>query len=60
MRRHKLEGQLSVFMRSFTIEQGTNTLLPFDLNAIQICIEEVLQGKYKKGVIPKYWDGKST
>ena len=46
--------------RPITIEQGTNTLLPFDLNAIQICIEEVLQGKYKKGVIPKYWDGKST
>ncbi len=46
--------------RPITIEQGTNTLLPFDLNAIQICIEEVLQGEYKKGVIPKYWDGKST
>ncbi len=46
--------------RPSTVEVGTNTLSPFDLDIIKVHISNIQSGKYKEGSIPKYWDGKST
>ena len=46
--------------RPITVTEGTNTLVPFDINLITQKISEIENGSYKKGKIPKYWDGKST
>jgi UDP-N-acetylglucosamine 2-epimerase (non-hydrolysing) len=46
--------------RPSTIEQGTNTLISFQFELIQKYIDNILNGSYKKGIIPKYWDGKAT
>jgi UDP-N-acetylglucosamine 2-epimerase (non-hydrolysing) len=46
--------------RPSTIEKGTNTLIPFQFDVIQHYIDLILEGNYKKGSIPEYWDGKAT
>ncbi len=46
--------------RPVTITEGTNTLVPFDLELILKYISEIENNTYKKGSIPKYWDGNST
>lgn len=46
--------------RPVTISEGSNVLLPFDLKEIQPVIQSIISGKYKKGAIPKYWDGQSS
>lgn len=46
--------------RPVTISEGTNTLVPFDLDAIKNYISQIENDTYKKGHIPKLWDGKST
>ncbi len=46
--------------RPVTIDEGTNTLLPFDLDTVKKHIIEIENGTYKKGEIPKWWDGKAT
>ncbi len=46
--------------RPVTIDEGTNTLLPFDLDTVKKHITEIENGTYKKGEIPKWWDGKAT
>lgn len=46
--------------RPSTVVEGTNTLLPFDLSVIKNEINKIEKGTYKKGVVPKYWDGKAT
>lgn len=46
--------------RPITVDIGTNTLLPFNTQAIKECVSEIELGTYKKGAIPEYWDGKST
>ncbi len=46
--------------RPITVLEGTNTLVPFDLNVIKDKITEIENGTYKKGKIPKKWDGQST
>ena len=46
--------------RPVTIEVGTNTLCGLDSNLILNSISKIIKGKYKKGRIPKYWDGKSA
>ncbi|MCB0482440.1 MAG: UDP-N-acetylglucosamine 2-epimerase (non-hydrolyzing) [Flavobacteriales bacterium] len=46
--------------RPSTIEEGTNTLVPFDVELIKSYIHSIEKGTYKTGVIPKYWDGKAT
>ena len=46
--------------RPITVLEGTNTLVPFDLNVIKDKITEIETGTYKKGKIPKKWDGQST
>lgn len=46
--------------RPITVTQGTNTLLEFDLAAIEPVIDSILAGAYKKGEMPALWDGRAT
>ncbi len=46
--------------RPITVEIGSNTLLPFDLEILKAKIFEIENGTYKKGSIPEHWDGKAT
>ena len=46
--------------RPITVELGTNTLVPFNEALILGLIEDIHEGKYKKGEIPPLWDGKAT
>ena len=46
--------------RPVTNEIGSNTLLDLDKNAILKHVEEINNGTYKKGEIPKKWDGNAT
>ncbi len=46
--------------RPITVEIGSNTLLDFDNKLILNVIADIENGTYKKGEIPKMWDGKST
>ncbi len=46
--------------RPVTVDEGTNTLLPFDLEIVKKNISEIENGTYKTGIIPRWWDGKAT
>lgn len=46
--------------RPVTIEEGTNSLVPFELEAIFQKIREVEAGNQSQGRIPHMWDGKAT
>jgi UDP-N-acetylglucosamine 2-epimerase (non-hydrolysing) len=46
--------------RPITVDIGSNTLLPFDLEKLKGLIAQIENGTYKKGSIPENWDGKST
>ena len=46
--------------RPITVDEGTNTLLPFDLEQVKFYIHQIENGTYKKGKIPALWDGKAT
>ena len=46
--------------RPVTVTEGTNTLAPFELKIIKDYITQIEDGIYKKGTVPKFWDGKST
>ncbi len=43
--------------RPITIDQGTNTLVGRDRQAILDATAEILAGMGKKGRVPEYWDG---
>ena len=46
--------------RPVTIELGTNQLVGTDISAIKSAADGVLDGKVKKGGVPKLWDGKTA
>ena len=46
--------------RPSTIELGSNTLVPFDIDVIAPLIRAIQTGTYKKGNVPPMWDGKAT
>lgn len=46
--------------RPATVDEGTNTLLNFDMALMKKYILEIGEGHYKKGTIPALWDGKAT
>ncbi len=46
--------------RPSTVSEGTNELVGRDKKAILAAVNKVLAGKWKKGRIPKYWDGRAT
>ncbi|MBL7937394.1 MAG: UDP-N-acetylglucosamine 2-epimerase (non-hydrolyzing), partial [Bacteroidia bacterium] len=46
--------------RPVTVAEGTNILVPFELDSIKGYIQQIENGTFKKGTIPKFWDGNST
>lgn len=46
--------------RPSTLNEGTNTLVPFEFEVLQKYIDQILDGTYKKGKVPELWDGKAT
>ena len=46
--------------RPITIEQGTNTLVGRDRDAILREVEEILAGRGKRGRVPELWDGRAA
>ncbi len=46
--------------RPITVEEGSNTLIPFELDVIYNQITVIEEGNYKKGVVHKKWDGSAT
>ncbi len=46
--------------RPVTCTVGTNTLVPFELETIKLYIHQIENDTYKKGEIPKLWDGKAS
>ncbi len=46
--------------RPVTITEGTNTLVKFEESEIVAYIESIMNGTYKKGAIPQFWDGHTT
>lgn len=46
--------------RPITVEQGTNTMVGRDRQAILRGVEDILAGRGKTGRIPEYWDGKAA
>jgi UDP-N-acetylglucosamine 2-epimerase (non-hydrolysing) len=43
--------------RPITVEQGTNTMVGSDVQAIRHGVAEILAGRGKRGLVPEYWDG---
>lgn len=46
--------------RPVTVDEGSNTLLNFDLELLKTYIHQIENAKYKRGFIPHLWDGKAT
>ena len=45
--------------RPVTVAQGTNTLIGNDLELLESEVEQILDGKQKKGTVPALWDGRT-
>lgn len=43
--------------RPITVDQGTNTLVGCDRQAILTGVDEILSGGGKRGRVPELWDG---
>ena len=46
--------------RPITAEQGTNTLVGRDADAIRNGVAEILRGEGKRGRVPELWDGRAA
>lgn len=46
--------------RPITVTVGTNTICGRSIKLIDKKIKDILRGRYKKGRIPKFWDGKTS
>ena len=46
--------------RPVTVTEGTNTMCELEVNSILQILDSIDNGTYKKGAIPKHWDGKSS
>ncbi len=46
--------------RPITIEEGTNILTGLDKSLIISSVNDILEGKNKKGKIPEFWDGNTS
>jgi UDP-N-acetylglucosamine 2-epimerase (non-hydrolysing) len=46
--------------RPITIDEGTNTLVGPDPDAIRVAFEDVMASGGKSGRIPEYWDGRAA
>ena len=46
--------------RPITITEGTNQIVDLNVESIVNSATDIIEGKNKKGKIPKYWDGKTA
>jgi UDP-N-acetylglucosamine 2-epimerase (non-hydrolysing) len=46
--------------RPVTCTEGTNTLVKFEMNEILGYVQQIEEGRYKKGTVLKGWDGHAT
>lgn len=46
--------------RPSTIDEGTNILIKPEKKVILDSVNEILTGKFKKGKVPEFWDGKAA
>jgi UDP-N-acetylglucosamine 2-epimerase (non-hydrolysing) len=46
--------------RPITVEQGTNTMVGRDPQAILHGVAEILAGRGKRGLVPEFWDGRAA
>ena len=46
--------------RPVTVEQGTNELLPFSVEAVRDALQRIAEGRFTQGRIPDLWDGHAT
>jgi UDP-N-acetylglucosamine 2-epimerase (non-hydrolysing) len=46
--------------RPSTVEEGTSTLVGSDTALLRRCLEQVLDGTYKRGNCPRLWDGNAA
>ncbi|HTF03050.1 MAG TPA: UDP-N-acetylglucosamine 2-epimerase (non-hydrolyzing), partial [Bacteroidia bacterium] len=46
--------------RPVTVTLGSNVLLPFEMNGIMECVNQIENGTFRKGEIPPLWDGRAT
>jgi UDP-N-acetylglucosamine 2-epimerase (non-hydrolysing) len=46
--------------RPITADEGTNTVVGIDPQAIHACVDNILQTGGKSGRVPEYWDGKAA
>ena len=45
--------------RPITVSEGTSTLVGRDVNLLERLVGDILDGRYKRGVAPKLWDGRA-
>lgn len=46
--------------RAITMQLGTNDIVPLEPGSLLKKANDLLDGKWKKGQIPPYWDGKAA
>jgi len=46
--------------RPETVTIGTNKLIGDDMNLLSTSIQDIIEGRWKKGEIPELWDGKTA
>ena len=46
--------------RPITVEQGTNTVVGRNGLQVRRCVEDILGGGGKRGLMPELWDGKAA
>lgn len=46
--------------RPITVTEGSNVLVPFEMKTITNYLSQIENNTYKKGAVPKLWDGKAT
>lgn len=43
--------------RPETVTIGTNELIGDDIEKLRVCLGKIVEGQWKKGGIPEFWDG---
>ena len=46
--------------RPITVEEGTNSVVGTDHEKIMVAVDEILEGRGKRGRTPELWDGKAA
>ena len=46
--------------RPVTVAEGTNTMCELEVKTLVAILDSIDNGSYKKGTIPKFWDGKTS